>query len=409
MPKELWSEGLYGIEYKEDVGSGSQECRWFDFACQIESGCGEFHKIDACPMTVVLDPATSNEKELQERVLAYLKRFAKRYRKIYHLAPDIKFKAVETDPPPERTQEPDWWRQRYEETFEGGLSIEWNAGARHFWMEHQSEIGSEDYVGEGDEYGFDPGCDKEQIVKLLRKLAKGRRKIHRLDPGIRFKFVEENPYAPDEQSPRFRYGPRTEPPPRPERRLARCGQCEHVFVKDVAPDTIIECERCSAKAVWQFVLPDGSECPATGAGKHKLHVGQLKSFTGRSFEQFLGILFENIGFSVEETPATTDQGADLILTVPSGQRIAVQAKRYNQDVGNAAVQEIMGGMAYWECDTGIVVSASRFTRAAKDLAKKAPNVILWDKPVLEVLIDRYLSQVVVFVAEKQPASEPAEA
>jgi restriction endonuclease Mrr len=60
-------------------------------------------------------------------------------------------------------------------------------------------------------------------------------------------------------------------------------------------------------------------------------------------------------------------------------------------------------MAYWECNSGVVVSASGFTKAAKDLASKAHTVILWDKPVLEVLIDRYMSQVVVFVAEKQPA------
>jgi hypothetical protein len=61
-------------------------------------------------------------------------------------------------------------------------------------------------------------------------------------------------------------------------------------------------------------------------------------------------------------------------------------------------------MAYWGCSTGIVVSASRFTKAAKDLASKIPAVLLWDKPVLEVLIKRYMSQVVVFVAEKQPTA-----
>src|SRR5271157_4334381 len=141
-------------------------------------------------------------------------------------------------------------------------------------------------------------------------------------------------------------------------------------------------------------------CPSTP----KLDVGQLRFFTGQSFEQFLKILFQNAGFSVDETPITADQGADLILTDPSRRRIAVQAKRYNQDVGNAAVQEILGGMKYWECGSGIVVSASGFTKAAKDLAGKAPEVILWDKPVLKVLIDRYMSDRAVFIADRQPGS-----
>jgi hypothetical protein len=61
-------------------------------------------------------------------------------------------------------------------------------------------------------------------------------------------------------------------------------------------------------------------------------------------------------------------------------------------------------MRYWGCSSGIVVSASGFTRAAKDLVSKIPEVTLWDKPVLEVLVDRYMNHVAVFVAEKQPSA-----
>jgi HJR/Mrr/RecB family endonuclease len=59
-------------------------------------------------------------------------------------------------------------------------------------------------------------------------------------------------------------------------------------------------------------------------------------------------------------------------------RIAVQAKRYTARVGNGAIQELLGGMAYYNCSRGIVVTTSDFTRSAKELAAKVTGVELWD-------------------------------
>jgi len=216
----------------------------------------------------------------------------------------------------------------------------------------------------------------------------------------------EAPLGPlhrDAGGPRLPSNTRSEPE-RVEPKLARCKQCEHVFLRAIAGDSPITCELCGANVAWQFAMPGGPRGAHAPPSRPNIDVGQLRFFTGRSFEQFLKILFQSIGFGVEETPATGDQGADLILTDPSHRRIAVQAKRYNQDVGNGAVQEILGGMKYWECCSGIVVSASGFTKAARDLASKAPEVALWDKPVLEALIDHYMSDLAIFIAERQPGA-----
>ena len=76
-----------------------------------------------------------------------------------------------------------------------------------------------------------------------------------------------------------------------------------------------------------------------------LHVDELKKLSGTEFEDYLAQLFKSQGYQVEMTPSTSDYGADLILH--KDQRIAVQAKCYTGNVGVAAVQEALSGMAYY--------------------------------------------------------------
>ena len=195
------------------------------------------------------------------------------------------------------------------------------------------------------------------------------------------------------------------PPLRSESTLARCKQCEQAFLKDVIQGSSIACDQCGSEVAWRFAIPARSQKPAIPAKGSGNLVDQLRLFTGESFERFLRLLFARMGFVVEETPLH-DQGTDLILidaNDPSQGKTAVQAKRYNQDVGNNAVQEILGGMYYCDCNRGMVVGASGFTRSAKELASKA-HALLWDRPILGLLIEGYMSDVVVFVAERQPSS-----
>src|SRR5208283_5432939 len=403
-------EDIFGIDYMPGTVSPR---RWFELACQVASGSPEFQKTG---QGFSADPGDGNE-EIQERAVELLGPAAKFWRKRHHLDPDIKFKVVETDPPPPPPEEPDW-RERREEWF-GDLCIEWNTGSRQFLVARQVASGSEDFAGIGTVVVSGPGDSREDILSNLRFHAEFDRESQRLSPDIKYKAVEIEPRAPVRQDNvpesiwRSTHLDRPDGGPAAEKGdgtcqdetepgLARCGQCEHVFLTDAICGSTVECDRCGATAAWYLRMPGGSQ--GSPASPHKLNVDQLRLFTGLSFERFLNVLFATIGFSVDAVSLTTEQGADLIIVDGSGRRVAVQAKRYSQDVGNAAVQEILGGMAYWGCERGIVVSASGFTRAAEELAGRAPAVILWDKAVLQVLIDRYMSDVVVFIADKQPSS-----
>lgn len=113
-------------------------------------------------------------------------------------------------------------------------------------------------------------------------------------------------------------------------------------------------------------------------------IRQIDKMTGEEFEEFLKIQFEQLGFLAETTKTSNDYGADLILH-KKNLVIAVQAKRYQANIGVKAVQEVIGSMAYYEAQKGLVVTNSVFTKNAEKLAS-ANNVILWDRDVLVRLL-----------------------
>lgn len=73
--------------------------------------------------------------------------------------------------------------------------------------------------------------------------------------------------------------------------------------------------------------------------------------------------------SIEPTPVTGDQGADVVLKV-HGIKIVIQAKRYTGVVGNSAVQEVFAAQQFYEADYAMVVTTSRYTSSAQTLAQK---------------------------------------
>ena len=82
-----------------------------------------------------------------------------------------------------------------------------------------------------------------------------------------------------------------------------------------------------------------------------------------------------------ETQEGVPYGADLVLR-KWGKKIVVQAKRYERNVGIAAVQEVVGSIAYYKADRAMVVTNSNFTKSARDLAKRN-EVELWGRKEMQ--------------------------
>lgn len=97
-------------------------------------------------------------------------------------------------------------------------------------------------------------------------------------------------------------------------------------------------------------------------------ISRIDKMTGEEFEYYLKLRFEKEGYKVELTKASQDYGADLILS-NKDETIVVQAKRYEGNVGTAAIQEVVAAKEYYQADNCMVVTNSNFTINALNLAE----------------------------------------
>ena len=104
---------------------------------------------------------------------------------------------------------------------------------------------------------------------------------------------------------------------------------------------------------------------------------KIDRMSGAAFERYLSQQFRSMGYRVRFTESSHDYGADLVL-IKRRERIVVQAKRYEKNVGIAAVQEVVGSIAFYEADRAMVVTNSGFTKSAWSLARQN-EVELWDR------------------------------
>jgi len=118
--------------------------------------------------------------------------------------------------------------------------------------------------------------------------------------------------------------------------------------------------------------------------QYGITICDLDELDGHEFENYLAILFNNLGYYAELTPGSGDYGADLILT-KDGVRIAVQAKRSSKKVTLRAVQEVIGAKRYYKCDEAWVVTNNFYTNSAIDLAR-SDSVVLMDRSAIKNML-----------------------
>lgn len=89
--------------------------------------------------------------------------------------------------------------------------------------------------------------------------------------------------------------------------------------------------------------------------------------TPTEFEVFCAEQLKQFGWNARVTLRSRDQGVDVIGE-KAGVRIVLQCKLYTGPVGNQAVQEIVAGKAHERAHFGAVVTNSRYTSPAEQLA-----------------------------------------
>lgn len=107
---------------------------------------------------------------------------------------------------------------------------------------------------------------------------------------------------------------------------------------------------------------------------------------GLALEHLCADRLRELGWEVQTTPVSGDQGVDLVAR-KGGYIAAVQCKNTAQPVGNGAVQEVFAGKTYYEAHVAAVVAPGGFTPGARQLADRV-GVLLLDLSQLSFLENR---------------------
>ncbi len=114
-------------------------------------------------------------------------------------------------------------------------------------------------------------------------------------------------------------------------------------------------------------------------------LSQLASLTPEGFEEFVGEVFEALGFEVEHVGGTGDNGVDLKVR-RGGLLGVVQCKYFSRGVvGSPDLQKFLGTIHHTKSHKGFFVTTRTFTLAADKFAADHP-IELIDGPRLVELV-----------------------
>ena len=128
-----------------------------------------------------------------------------------------------------------------------------------------------------------------------------------------------------------------------------------------------------AVVVWWKFCPKPH--PEKLPGNPQLTKAVSKFKRGIDFEEYCGAYLLKHGFhDVVLTPPSGDYGADIVAKDSNGVTWVFQCKHYHSKVGNSCVQEIVAAKRHYGAARAAVMTNSRLTEKAKELA--------WENDVL---------------------------
>lgn len=122
----------------------------------------------------------------------------------------------------------------------------------------------------------------------------------------------------------------------------------------------------------------------------KINWQEIEGMEGLDFESLVADLFNEKGYDSKVTVGSGDQGADVVAK-KDFETIVIQAKRYKGKVSNSAVQEVVASKRHYDANRGIVITNSKFTSSARELAE-SNDIELWSGEMLRQEVDKYLNK-----------------
>lgn len=114
----------------------------------------------------------------------------------------------------------------------------------------------------------------------------------------------------------------------------------------------------------------------------------------RKFEELIRSLLEEMGFDEAETTAySNDKGVDVrgvLKTNPlSTTKVAIQAKRWKDNIGSRVVRDLRGSLRVADAEQGLIITPSDFTVEARNEAEasgKTPITLIDGFQLVDLLV-----------------------
>lgn len=127
---------------------------------------------------------------------------------------------------------------------------------------------------------------------------------------------------------------------------------------------------------------------------HKDLRKQLLNMPPQKFEELIRLLLEEMGFEeTETTPFSNDKGVDVRGVLRSNPlsvvKVAIQAKRWTNNVGAGVVRDLRGSLKVSDSEQGLIITPSDFSSGAKEEAQatgKTPIRLINGNQLVDLLI-----------------------
>ena len=114
-----------------------------------------------------------------------------------------------------------------------------------------------------------------------------------------------------------------------------------------------------------------------------------KSLGGVVFENELAALYRKLGYAVETTKATGDEGIDLILR-KDGRTVLVQCKGHSRPIGIGAIRDLYGTLMHHKADRAVLACPVGFTQGVIDFVQGKPIDLISARELVRMVEDSQL-------------------
>lgn len=141
---------------------------------------------------------------------------------------------------------------------------------------------------------------------------------------------------------------------------------------------------------------------------HLAFEDRMRRLTWEEFEQACAALFRRRGYQASLTPASGDEGIDILLR-KAGQKDIVQCKHYtDRAVSVSEVRDLFGAKHDVKAATAYFVTSGFFSDRAREFAERNDGLVLWDRRQLATVASRLIAgDVAREVLRSTAPAEPA--